>query len=121
MVLDVGVDALVQVEEFVVNLAIALVGLEEFHVPGAFHRDAEVGKDPTCFCGLVRIQVPSPELQISRVSLSHQTVNAGTTSTVKSANLMVTACPLRLILDVGYSSRNVSFTRSSTALGLRRR
>jgi hypothetical protein len=43
-VLDVRVDALVQVEEFLVNLVIAVVGLAEFQVPGAFLRDAEVGK-----------------------------------------------------------------------------
>jgi hypothetical protein len=48
VVLDVGVDALVQVGEFLVNLAIAVAGLEEFQVPGAFLRDAEAGKDPDC-------------------------------------------------------------------------
>jgi hypothetical protein len=48
VILEVRVDALAQGEEFPVNLVIAVAGLEEFNVLGAFLRDAEVSKDPCC-------------------------------------------------------------------------
>lgn len=47
VVLDVGVDALAQVGEFLVNLAIAVVGLAELHVPARSFATLKSGKTPT--------------------------------------------------------------------------
>lgn len=72
---DVEVDALVQVEEFVVNLAIALVGLEEFHVrtrsiatlkSGKTDVLLRAGPDPGAVTGVTDNQGPAAPLDRER-------------------------------------------------------